>query len=124
MTEELKIYYAHPTRMYNQIDENDTLNIIHTYYDNIGYHEDHTIINPADVKISDEDKIKFRGEYENFMAMERKYMFPLIDESDIFIYDDEIPITGGVKVELEYAKEIEIEIITISELNKRLNEGD
>lgn len=114
---EQKIYYSHPTYQYNTQRETENIDIIDDVY------PDSIIINPTDIKIPEEDMKKLKGEYADFLRMQQKYFFPSIKECDIFIYDDSITLTGGVKLELMYAKHKEIEIKTLNELKERMSEN-
>jgi hypothetical protein len=112
MKTETKIYYSHPITLYGSNESMDITNLICCIY----VEEAPEVINPEDVKISDEDKVKIRGNYTEFLEMEAKYFYPLIKDCDIFVYDDKIPLTGGVREELKYAKQNGLEIKTIREL--------
>lgn len=96
------IYFSHSKPDYNTEYELNCINEIKNRY------PDAEIINPKDIKISDNDKVPLSGRYNYFMKMMSKYYFSEIDKCDLLIVakSKSGKYSSGVKKEIEYANSI------------------
>lgn len=103
----MKIYLSHPVSNYGTANEKILIEKIKELY------LDAEIINPKYIVINDKDKEYLSGSYYHFIEMMEKYFFPEIKKCDLLlaVKIDSNKYTGGVRLELDYAKKINKEVV-------------
>jgi len=101
------IYFAHSVNDYNTEYEQELIKIIRRMFN-----ERIKIMNPKNIKSPKSTSLG------NAYVILRDYFFPIIKKCNVFIYvtNKNGNLTFGVIKELEYAKDIEIEIISLNRM--------